>query len=132
MTDTPKPAEHDTEILDNTQLEVTLDSADPELQKEFYEIFLSHVGVELKQIEQARADTDRLRAMAHQLKSSSQSVGTRQFTQSLIDLEAVARSANPDSLALGQALNKVSSTWAQTIVAVTQRIAALSDPDTHI
>ncbi|GEM_PF-137048 len=132
MASTPGPTEHDTVILDTTQLEVTLDSVDPELQKEFYEIFLGHVGAELKQIEQARPDTDRLRAMAHQLKSSSQSVGTRQFTQSLIDLEAVARSANPDSLALGQALNKVSSTWAQTIVAVTQRIAALSDPDTHI
>lgn len=131
MAEIPKPTGDDAVILDTAQLQVTLDSTDPELQREFYEVFLGHAGAELEQISQVQADKDRLRAMAHQLKSSSQSVGTQLLTRSLLDLEAAARTAQPNSLALRRALNNVSTTWAKTAVAVTQRIAALSDPSEH-
>lgn len=131
MADIPKPTGDNAVILDVAQLQATLDSTDPELQREFYEVFLGHAGAELEQISQVQEDTDQLRAMAHQLKSSSQSVGTRLLTQSLLDLEAAARTAQPDSLALRRALKNVSTTWARTALAVTQQIAALSDSDAH-
>lgn len=129
MADIAKPTGDDAVILDVAQLQVTLDSTDPELQREFYEVFLGHTGAELEQILRVQDDRDQLRAMAHQLKSSSQSVGTQLFTQSLLGLEAAARAAQPDSLALRRALNNVTTTWAQTALAVTQQIAALSDSE---
>ncbi len=127
MAHTLKPTDHDAEVLDTAQLQATLASADPGLRKEFYEIFLGHVGAELEQLATAQTDAEQLSALAHQLKSSSQSVGARRFTRSLLELESIARRARPDPIALRRALNNVIATWAETTSAVRQQMAALSE-----
>ena len=126
MTDKQDEARDAEPILDAQQLSRTLESTDPALQIEFYEVFLQHVNAEMENWSAARDNPDTLRAMAHQLKSSSQSIGTPRFTRALINIEAIARSADADASRLTDAMQTVSHVWCETADAIEHRIRVLT------
>lgn len=113
-------------LLDAGQLALTLDSDDPELQRQFYGDFLEHVNAEFVKLRDSRLTQGSLKAMAHQLKSSSQSIGTPRFTQALLGIEAANQ--NDDDLkgvAARTALEEAIGVWDETRAAIEQRITDL-------
>lgn len=121
--DAVEPAKY----LDTAQLPTTLDSTDTQLQIEFYQLFIEHVGDEVKNLVQVPPSKEQIRAFAHQMKSSSQSIGARRFTQALLELEWLTQAACPDEHQLNLALKNVEGTWQATVLAVVQQIAVLEE-----
>lgn len=112
--------------LDRDQLALTLDSTEPSLQIEFYDIFLQHVKVEMDKLAHAQINPDAVRAIAHQLKSSSQSIGTPRFTRALLDIEKAALSTDTNVANLQTALQTIGRVWQETAQAIAHRMAELS------
>jgi HPt (histidine-containing phosphotransfer) domain-containing protein len=126
MSVTKHETPEETPILDPDQLARTLESNDQALQREFYEVFLAHASTEIESLAAAGGNPDQVRASAHQLKSSSQSVGTPRLTQALIALEKLAKSTATDSAALKAAALDVKNIWLETSQAIESRIIELN------
>jgi len=97
-----------TVLLDREVIVESLGSKDPALIAEFYQLFISHADQVAASLEAARRSHDlvSLRAHAHQLKSSAESVGAMALAASLkkLELAALAR----DSEASAQCASLVS------------------------
>lgn len=122
---------HDSEleiapILDVGQLAQTLDSTEDKLHVEFYAVFLEHINAQMEQLDGAHDSPDTARAIAHQLKSSSQSIGTPRLTQALLAIEAIAISEDADTGSLRTALQKARDVWHVTDTVIEERMADLT------